>query len=240
MLYIYIYSMIFNDIIKIINSKTSNKNLFLYNFLECVLRIIDIEINILPKSDIIEYVNVFKNRLATDLIKEFYKKLDYNLKIERNEIYTNLIHNKYIDENTKKYIGFYINLNIIVINNLKYRYINNYNKNKRSIIILEKNNKYHPIYLIKDNEYNNIYNNDLLIKILSEFKLDNRLIFNNNCDISDKDYKIINKLKTNTLSVLQKICDDYDICIYKYVDTKKLYKKKMELFEEIKIKITNK
>ena len=111
-----------DDIVNFINNKHKNKTLFLYNFLECILRIIDIEVNILPKNDIIEYTNVFKNRLANDLIKSFYKKLDYNLKIERNEIYTNLIHNKNIDENTNKYIGYYINLNIIIINNYKYRY----------------------------------------------------------------------------------------------------------------------
>ena len=107
--------------------------------------------------------------------------------------------------------------------------------------MLEKNNKYHPIYLInKKNEHYNIYNNDLLMKILSNFNLDNRLIFNNNLEISEKEYKTINKLKNNKLSVLQEMCGDYDICIYKYIDTKKIFKKKIELFEEIKLKITNK
>ena len=225
-----------DDIVNFINNKHKNKTLFLYNFLECILRIIDIEVNILPKNDIIEYTNVFKNRLANDLIKSFYKKLDYNLKIERNEIYTNLIHNKNIDENTKKYIGYYINLNIIIINNYKYRYVNNYDNKKKSIIILEKNNKYHPIYLIKDNIHFNIYDNLVLNKIISKFNLDNRLIFNNN-DICDKK---INKLKNNTLKSLQEICNDYDICLFKYIDTKKIFKKKNELFEEIKLKLTNK
>ena len=120
-----------NDIVNFINNKHKNKTLFLYNFLECILRIIDIEVNIFPRNDILEYTNIFKNRLANDLIKNFYKKLDYNLKIARNEIYTNLIHNKNIDENTKKYIGYYINLNIIIINNYKYRYINNYDNKKK-------------------------------------------------------------------------------------------------------------
>ena len=120
-----------NDIVNFINNKHKNKTLFLYNFLECILRIIDIEVNIFPRNDILEYTNIFKNRLANDLIKNFYKKLDYNLKIARNEIYTNLIHNKNIDENTKKYIGYYINLNIIIINNYKYKYINNYDNKKK-------------------------------------------------------------------------------------------------------------
>lgn len=229
-----------NEIIKLINNKNKNKNLFLYDFLECLLRIIDIEVNILHRSDVNEYINIFRNKLATDLIEYYYKKLEYKLKIERNEIYTKLIHNKFLDENTKKYISHYINLNIIVINNLKYRYINNYDKNKKSIIMLEKNNKYHPIYLINDtNEHYNIYDNNLLMKILSNFNLDNRLIFNNNLEISEKEYKTINKLKNNKLNVLQEMCSDYNICIYKYIDTKKIFKKKLELFEEIKLKITN-
>lgn len=232
--------MISKNIVNLINNKSKNKNLFLYDFLECLLRIIDIEVNIFDKSDIVNYVNIFRNKLATDLIENFYKNLDYNLKIERNEIYTKLIHNKYLDENTKKYISYYINLNIIIINNLKYRYINNYDKNKNSIIMIEKNNKYNPIYLVKDNIHNNIFKNNIIIEILDNFNLDNRLIFNSNSDMSDDDYKKINKLKNNKLAVLQKICGDYDICIFKYIDTKKTYKKKMELFEEIKLKITNK
>ena len=232
--------MISNDIVNLINNKNKNKNLFLYNFLECVLRIIDIEVNIFDKSDIINYVNIFRNKLATDLIENFYKKLDYNLKIDRNEIYTKLIHNKTLDENTKKYISYYINLNIIVINNLKYRYLNNYDKDKNSIIMIEKNNKYHPIYLIKNDKHYNIFRNVFLIEVLGNFNLDNRLIFNNNSEMSDDDYKKINKLKNNKLGILQKICGDYDICIFKYIDTKKIYKKKLELFEEIKLKITNK
>ena len=225
-----------NDIVNFINNKHKNKTLFLYNFLECILRIIDIEVNIFPRNDILEYTNIFKNRLANDLIKNFYKKLDYNLKIARNEIYTNLIHNKNIDENTKKYIGYYLNLNIIIINNYKYRYVNNYDNKKKSIIILERNNKYHPIYLVKDNKHFNIYDNIILNEIISKFNLDNRLIFNNN-DICDKE---INKLKNNTLKSLQEICNDYDICLFKYIDTKKIFKKKNELFEEIKLKLTNK
>ena len=222
-----------NDIVNFINNKHKNKTLFLYNFLECILRIIDIEVNIFPRNDILEYTNIFKNRLANDLIKNFYKKLDYNLKIA---IYTNLIHNKNIDENTKKYIGYYLNLNIIIINNYKYRYVNNYDNKKKSIIILERNNKYHPIYLVKDNKHFNIYDNIILNEIISKFNLDNRLIFNNN-DICDKE---INKLKNNTLKSLQEICNDYDICLFKYIDTKKIFKKKNELFEEIKLKLTNK
>ena len=85
-----------------------------------------------------------------------------SLKIERNDIYSNLINNNN-DENTKKYISIYINLNIIIINNNKYRYINKYNNNLKSIILLENNDyKYFPIYIIKNNTY---YTRHLIIKL---------------------------------------------------------------------------
>ncbi len=63
------------------------------------------------------------------------------------------------------------------------------------------------------------------------------MIFNNNITINDKEYKQINKLKSLKLCKLQDICGDYNINIYKYEDTRKLLKKKNELYEELKIKL---
>ena len=73
-------------------------------------------------------------------------------------------------------------------------------------------------------------------QLVNKYSLDNRLIFNNNININDKEFKQINKLKTLKLSKLQDICVDYNINIYKYEDTRKLLKKN-ELYEELKIKL---
>ena len=125
----------------------------------------------------------------------------------------------------QKYIGYYINLNIIIINDLKYRYINEYDNNKNSIILLEKKKLYYQIYLIKNNNFNNIFTNKKILEIIKNFNLDNRLIFNNDIKLTEKKFKKINNLKNSNLKNLQNICNDYNICIYKYIDTRKLLKK---------------
>ena len=58
-------------------------------------------------------------------------------------------------------------------------------------------------------------------------------------ELTNNEYKEINKLKNYKLSKLQEICEIYEIDIYKNVDNKKLCKKKSELFEELKINLTN-
>lgn len=230
-----------NDIINFIKFKTNDKKTFFYSFTEAVLRIIDNDINVFQKQDVLKCVSIFKNKLANDLIsKELYRSFDYNLKIARNDIYSNLINDNITEENSKIYISKYINLNIIIINNNKYRFIQKYDNQLNSIILLENNIKYCPIFIIKNNSYYSIFNNDLIQEILKIYSLDNRLIFNNNVTITDKEHKQINKLKTYTLNKLQSICADYDINIYKYIDTRKLLKKKNELFEELKFYLLNK
>tara|TARA_B000000565_G_scaffold255828_1_gene238203 strand:+ start:1160 stop:1861 length:702 start_codon:yes stop_codon:yes gene_type:complete len=230
-----------NDIINFIKFRISEKKTFFYNFLEAILRLIDNDINVHQKTDIFKYVNIFKNKLANDLIsKELYKNFDYNLKICRNDIYSNLINDNIIDENSKIYISKYINLNIVILNNNKYRFVQKYNSEMDSIILLENNHKYCPIYIIKNNTYYSIFSNNIIQEILENFSLDNRLIFNNNINITDKEHKQINKLKGYTLNKLQSICNDYEICVYKYIDTRKLLKKKNELFEELKFYLLNK
>tara|TARA_Y100000741_G_C18249649_1_gene556811 strand:+ start:704 stop:1405 length:702 start_codon:yes stop_codon:yes gene_type:complete len=229
------------DIINFINFKNNDKKTFFYSFLESILRIIDNDINVYQKSEVIKCVNIFKNKLANDLIsKELYRTFDYNLKIARNDIYSNLINDSIIDENSKIYISKYINLNIIILNKNKYRYIQEYNNQINSIILLENDLKYFPIYIIKNNKYYSIFDNTIIQDVLQKFSLDNRLIFNSNIDITDKEHKQINKLKSLTLNKLQSICNDYEICIYKYIDTRKLLKKKIELFEELKFYLLNK
>lgn len=212
-----------------------------YNIVEAILRTLDIDLNLYPIEDIKNNVHIFRKKMGNELItKNIYKTLEYNLKIEKNEINSILINNKYIDENTTKYISYYINLNIIIINNNKYRYINKYNNILQTIILIEKDKKFIPVYLVEDNNIINVFCDNDIINILKYFTIDNSIIFNNKIELSDKDYKQINKLKNSTLKNLQVHCNNYNINIYKYIDTKKLYKKKSELFEELKFKLINK
>lgn len=232
--------MIYQKIYDLIQSSYNSKNY--YNIIETILRILDIDLNLQPIEDIKTNTDIFRKKMGNELLsKQLYKNLPYCLKIEKNSINLILINNKNIDENTIKYISYYLNLNIIIIKNNKYRYINKYNHNINSIILIENDkNKYKPIFFVDNNEIYNIFNDTDINHILNYFTMDNRIIFNNNEDLSDKDYKQIEKIKTQPLYNLQKICENYNINIYKYIDSKKLYKKKSELFQELKIKLINK
>ena len=232
--------MIYQKIYDLVQSSYNSKNY--YNIIETILRILDIDLNLQPIEDLKNNVNIFRKKMGNELLsKQLYKTLPYSLKIEKNNINLILIKNKYIDENTIKYISYYLNLNIIIIKNNKYRYKNKYKNNINSIILIENDkNKYKPIFFVDNNEIYNIFNDTDINHILNYFTMDNRIIFNNNEDLSDKDYKQIEKIKTQPLYNLQKICENYNINIYKYIDSKKLYKKKSELFQELKIKLINK
>ena len=212
-----------------------------YDFLETILRIIDVDLYNSPKFEIKTNVNIFRRKLANDLIqKKLYKNFPNILKFERNNIYSKLINNEECDENIYKYVSIYLELNIIILKNKKYRFVGSYNKNISSIILVEiENNKFIPIYLALNSKIYNIFEDYDIEKILNNFKLDNRLIFNNKKELTNNEYKQINKLKNYTLSKLQEICETYSINIYKYINDRKLYKKKLELFEELKINLIN-
>ena len=212
-----------------------------YSFLETILRIIDVDLYNSPKFEIKTNVNIFRRKLANDLIqKKLYKNFPNILKFERNNIYSKLINNEECDENIYKYVSIYLELNIIILKNKKYRFVGSYNKNISSIILVEiENNKFIPIYLALNSKIYNIFEDYDIEKILNNFKLDNRLIFNNKKELTNNEYKQINKLKNYTLSKLQEICETYSINIYKYINDRKLYKKKIELFEELKINLIN-
>lgn len=235
------YREIINTISKF-NKFIENNKIISYNLLEAILRVIDIELCNLPKYEIKNNVNIFRIKLANDLIvKKIYKNFPNILKNEKNDIYTILVHNEPIDENTLKYISIYFNLNIIIIHKNKYRCVCEYNKNINSIFLLEHTKtRYVPIYYINknDNKIFHIFSDTDVLEITSNFILDNRLVFNNKIQLSDKDYKKINKLKTYTLGKLQELCIEYNIPIHKYISDRKLLKKKNDLFDELKLKLT--
>lgn len=214
---------------------------YTFNILETILRIIDVDLYNSSKNEIKSNVNIFRRKLANDLIqKKLYKNFPNILKFERNNIYSKLINNEECDENIYKYISIYLELNIIILKNNKYRFVGEYNNNISSIIIVElENNRFVPIYLALDNKIYNIFVDSDIKKILEFFSVDNRLIFNNKKELTNNEYKQINKLKNYSLGKLQEICEIYSINIYKYINDRKLYKKKIELFEELKINLIN-
>lgn len=215
---------------------------YTFNILETILRIIDVDLYNSPKNEIKSNVNIFRRKLANDLIqKKLYKNFPNILKFERNNIYSKLINNEECDENIYKYISIYLELNIIILKNNKYRFVGSYNNNISSIIIVElENNRFAPIYLALDNKIYNIFVDSDIKKILEFFSIDNRLIFNNKKELTNNEYKQINKLKNYSLDKLQELCELYEINIYKNMNERKIYKKKMELFEEIKTNLINK
>ena len=231
-----------NNIYKLVNSYTINEKTRGFSILEAILKIIDIDLCTYPKYDINNYVNIFRRKLANDLIqKKKYKDLPNILKLEKNDIYSKLINNEECDENTYKYVSFYLELNIIIIKNNKYRHVNEYNKNIHTIILVEINdNKYVPIFSIEDSIVYNMFSDKDLVEILKFFEVNSRLIFNNKVELTNKEMKQINKLKNYKLSQLHEICEIYSINIYKYISDRKLYKKKLDLFEELKLKLINK
>ena len=204
---------------------------YTFNILETILRIIDIDLYNSSRNDIKSNVNIFRRKLANDLIqKKLYKNFPNILKFERNNIYSKLINNEECDENIYKYVSIYLELNIIIFKNNKYRFVGEYNNNISSIIIVElENNKFVPIYLAIDNKIYNIFVDFDIKKILKYFSVDNRLIFNNKKELTNNEYKQINKLKNYSLGKLQEICEIYSINIYKYINDRKLYKKNTKI-----------
>ena len=207
-----------------------------YIMLEAILRVLDVEVNLYNKSDIISYVNIFRKRLANDLLaKELYKKLNYKLKIKRNDIYNNLLTNSVLDNNTVSYIGIYLNINIVIIKNLRYRYVEKYNNALDSIILLDLEEGYYPIYIPNEGIKDRLLNNKMLQSILNNYVIDNRIVFNK--EINKEDLQNINGLKSYSLKKLQEIANIYVIDIYKFINDRKLLKKKVELVEELQFKL---
>ena len=228
------YDKIYN-IINDVNKQNS------YYILEAILRIIDIDLNNSPKYEIKTNIDIFRRKLANDLLqKKLYIKFPNKLKFERNNIYSKLVNNEEFDENIYKYISFYLELNIVILKNKKYRFVCPYNNNISTIILVEADdNKFIPIYILLDNKIYNIFEDCDMKKMLEYFSVDNRLIFNNKKELTNNEYKEINKLKNYKLDKLQELCEVYSINKYRCNNGKKIFKKKNDLFEELKLFLIN-
>ena len=221
------------------NNIKNNLNFKYYNFLESILRLIDIDLNNLEGADVISNINIFRIKLGNDLIqKNIYKTFPNKLRYNKNSIYLKLINNEMCDENIYKYVSYYLELNILIFTDNKYRFVNPYDKNINTIVLVEKNKiKFIPIYITNDqNKLYNMYDNEIIDNLLVKFEENKKLIFNNKNEVNDEELKQINKLKNNKLNELHKLCEIYNINI---MENSKKLKKKIDLFEELKNKLIN-
>ena len=219
--------------IKNINKETkqnikNNNNFRYYYFLESVLRLIDIDLNSLNREEIIKNTNIFRIKLGNDLIqKNIYKTLPNKLRFSKNSIHLKLINNMCCDENIYKYVSYYLELNILIFKDNTYRFVNPYDKDINTIILVEKNKiKFIPIYILdsKNNMYN-MYDNIIIDDLILKFDLNKKIIFNDKQEVNDEEIKKINKLKNNKLNELHELCLIYNIDIKENNNKSKLKKK---------------
>ena len=193
-----------------------------YKFIISILLILDNIIELISDTEIIKYESVFRNKLAYDLIeKNIYKKFNYKLKLRKNDIFYNL-QNNIINYYVKQYISIYLNINILILIEDRYYFINDYNNKYCSIILLQTNNGYIPIKHIFNNNNIQLIINNLLIDELYKYKDENTL--------EEQDKSLLKYLKNSKLTKLRDFGKKYNISSY-------MNMKKTELYESIKYKI---
>ena len=149
------------------------------------------------------YKGQFCDIIRNDIYNEnILNRLDNKLQQNKNSIYLNIKDNK-IDNNVKKYISLYLDLNIMIIYNNKYYNINTYNINKCTLILLLEDNKYIPVSKIFNNiEINyitNIIYEDVIYKYIDDTDIENSYI------------KILKMLKRLNIGELKEYVKNYDI-----------------------------
>ena len=209
-----------------------------YRFMECILRIIDLDINSINKQDISNNVNIFRRKLGNELLQNnLYKILPPKVRARKNTIYTKLINNEICDENTFKYISYYLNLNIIILDNIYYRYVNDYDPEINNIVILQKDNiHFIPVILNIENNIINIFDNTIVDIMKNKYKLNKKLVFNNKDVITEEEIKQVNRLKNLKSNELCDLCEVYNL---KYKDINNKILKKNILFEKLKMELIN-
>lgn len=210
------------------------KNKYKYNIYECILRILDNEICLLNFTDINIRSNILKKKLANDLVlNNLHKKFDYDLKKQKDIIYNFLISsniNVPITNNIIKYISIYLNINILIMYNNLYRFVNIYNENIKTIILIEKekDKKYYPYIYQKNNEMRKLFDDDDINDIKKLYNITNEIIIDDNVPFNTQ----FNKIKKYDLNKLIEVCKFYKMNVYLDEKNIKLKSKKI-LFEEL-------
>lgn len=193
-----------------------------YKFITSILLILDNIIELLKEKEINEYESVFRNKLAYDLIeKNIYKKFNYSLKLRKNDIFHNL-KNNIIDYYVRQYISIYLNINILILIEDRYYFINEYDVKYCSIILLQTKNGYIPI--------KHIFNNDNIQSLIKNLIIDDLYKYKDENTLEEQDKSLLKYLKTCKLTKLREYGKKYNISSY-------MNMKKLELYESIKYKI---
>lgn len=217
-----------------INIDKININKYKYNIYECILRILDPEICLLNYNDINIRSNILKKKLANELItNSIYKKFDFDLKKQKDIIYNFLTSNNInaeVSNNIIKYISIYLNINILILYNNLYRFVNKYNENINTIILIEKekNKKFNSYIYEKNNLDKVFFNNIEIFNIINLYNINNEIIIDDNISFDTQ----FNKIKKYNLKKIYEICKFYKINIYLDVNNSKV-KTKKKLFEEL-------
>lgn len=193
-----------------------------YKFITSILLILDNIIELLQEKEINEYESVFRNKLAYDLIEQnIYKKFNYSLKLRKNDIFHNL-KNNIIDYYVRQYISIYLNINILILIEDRYYFINDYDVKYCSIILLQTKNGYIPI--------KHIFNNDNIQLLIKNLIIDDLYKYKDENTLEEQDKSLLKYLKTCKLTKLREYGKKYNISSY-------MNMKKLELYESIKYKI---
>lgn len=208
------------------------KNKYNYNIYECILRILDVEICLLHFKDINVKSNILKKKLANDLIlNNIYKKFDYDLRKQKDIIYNFLISNNIntiVSNNIIRYISIYLNMNILIIYNNLYRFVNKYNENIKTIILIENNDKFTPYIYQKNNLYERFFKNNDIMNIINLYNINYEIIIDDNVLFNTQ----FNKIKKYNLEELYNVCKFYKINLYLDDNNTKMKTRKL-LFEEL-------
>jgi len=179
----------------IINNYDYYLTLKSYPFIEALINIFDNNFILLSKKLQKSYINNFVNTIS-------YKIMDYkNIKKSiKNSTFLNLKKN-IIDNNSKQFISIFFEINIMILINKNYYFVNNYNNSYGTIILIcndnynkDDNNKFIPI----PDFYTHLQITDILNNCFEE------IIFNNIDDTCyekscDKFIKKLSQLKLNEL-----------------------------------------
>lgn len=224
-----------------------------YSFYHSILLIINSEFILQGKLSKEQIIDESRSKLVFDLDQN-YVKFEYKKKrYTKSTIRENLLNSKVFLPQVNAYIADFYDVCLLIIDTETYLYslINDYDKNKKFVIMLRKNNYYQPIL---NSEGNNLFDCDIVDKINKILKPEFDIDFNikekkilkekeelentntlENATI-DKNYVLLKetKYKLNELHIISKKLS-IDI---KILGTNR-NKKKSDLYMEISDKINS-
>jgi len=173
-------------------------------FMDAILNILDNEYTLYNKKERKDYTTSLLRYIAHQMFEEdFENKLQLypKIKSKKNLIFINL-QSTIIDNNVKQLIGIYLNLNILILINQKYFFLNNYNNTYGTIILIINIEFIHINKIFNNLEITNLcenINEELLYKYIDD------------TDIKGSHEKIAKILKKAKLPELKEYVKDYNI-----------------------------